>query len=216
LIVKNALAAALIVAALGAATSARAQVFGQFTTATTVPTNGHLLGGYINASPNVTGALAQLRLSFYPNVDFGFHGGLTRLDPGANAATLTTLRLGVDFRWQAVHASQGSKVDVAVGGALGIETADRFKVVSVGPSVVASRDLGIGSSSGIAPYAGLAMLFSSRDTFGRQTSDLSVPLRLGMEARLTQELRIVTELQFFITDQYGDDVSFSAGVNLPF
>ncbi|MEK7823663.1 MAG: hypothetical protein AAB290_01325 [Candidatus Eisenbacteria bacterium] len=213
---KNALAAALLVAALGAATPARAQVFGQFTGAATVPLNGHLFGAYLNASENVIGGLAQLRLSFYPNVDFGFHGGLTRLDPGGTAANLTTLRVGGDLRWRVAHAAQGSALDVAVGVALGVETADDLKVVSLGPSVVASRTLSVGDTGGIVPYAGLALLFSSRDAFGVEDSDISVPLRLGMEARLAPEFRIVAELQLFVADRYSDDVGFATGVNLPF
>jgi hypothetical protein len=216
LLVKNTLAAALLMAALGAAMPARAQVFGQFTSAETVPINGHLFGAYLNASENVIGGLAQLRLSFYPDVDFGFHGGLTQLDPGGPSATLTTLRVGGDLRWQVAHAAQGSSMDVAVGGALGVETADDVKVVSLGPSVVASRPLSVGDSRGIVPYAGLALLFSSRDAFGVEDSDISVPLRLGMEARLAAEFRIVAELQLFIADRYNDDVGFAAGVNLPF
>jgi hypothetical protein len=214
LIVKNALAAALLVAALGAATPARAQVFGQFTTAATVPTNGHLFGAYLNASQNVIGGLAQLRLSFYPDVDFGFNGGLTRLDRGGS--NITTLRVGGDLRWQVAHTAQGSAMDVAVGAALGVETADNLKVVSLGPSVAASRTLGVGDNGGIVPYAGLAMLFTSRDAFGAEDSYVSLPLRLGMEARLAQEFRVVVELQLFITDPYNDDVGFAAGVNLPF
>ena len=211
---KNVLAAALLAAALGAATPARAQVFGQFTGAATVPSNGHLFGAYLNASENVLGGLAQLRLSFYPNVDFGFHGGLTRLEPGGGSGNLTTLRVGGDVRWQVAHAAEGSAVDVAVGGALGVETADDLKVVSLGPSVVASRTLGEGR--GLVPYAGLAVLFSSRDAFGVEDSDVSVPLRLGMEARLAPELRIIAELQLFVADHYSDDVGFATGVNLPF
>jgi len=214
--VKNALAAALLVAALGAATPARAQVFGQFTSAATVPTNGHLFGAYLTASQSVIGGLAQLRLSFYPNVDFGFHGGLTRLDRGALGSDLTTLRIGGDLRWQVVHAAQGARMDVAVGGALGVETADDFKVVSLGPSVVASRSLSVGDAAGIVPYAGLGLDFSSRDAFGIKDSDVSLPLRLGMEARLAPEFRVVVELQVFITDRYNDDVGFAGGVNLPF
>jgi hypothetical protein len=216
LLVKNTLAAALLLAALGAATPARAQVFGQFTGAATVPTNGHLFGAYLNASENVIGGLAQLRLSFYPDVDFGFHGGLTRLDPGGTSANLTTLRVGGDLRWQVAHVAQGSAMDIAVGGALGVETADNLKVVSLGPSVVASRPLSVGDNGGIVPYAGAALLFSSRDAFGIEDSDVSVPLRLGMEARLAPEFRIVAELQLFVADRYGDDVGFATGVNLPF
>ena len=154
---KNALVAALIVAALGAAAPARAQVFGQFTNAATVPVNGHLFGAYLNASKNVTGGLAQLRLSFYPNLDFGFHGGLSRLDLGPGTGTTTTLRVGADVRWQVAHANQGSAVDIATGGALGVETADHFKVVTLGPSVVASRELGRDQRHRVNPrelYAG--------------------------------------------------------------
>lgn len=213
---KNALAAALLVAALGAAIPARAQVFGQFTGAATVPENGHVFGAYLTASENVVGGLAQLRLSFYPNVDFGFHGGLTRLEPGGTSADLTTLRVGADLRWQVAHAAQGSAMDLAVGGALGIETADDLKVVSVGPSLVASRRLGVGDSGGMVPYAAMSLLFISRDAFGVEDSDVSVPLRLGMEVQLVPELRIVAELQLFVTDRYNDDVGFATGVNLPF
>lgn len=213
---KNALAAMLLVAALGGVAPAHAQVFGQFTGAATVPTNGRLFGAYLTASENVVGGLAQLRLSFYPNVDFGFHGGLSRLDPGGTSADLTTLRVGGDLRWQVGHAGQGSAMDVAVGGALGIETADDLKVVSIGPSVVVSRTLGIGENGGLVPYGGLGLMFSSRDAFGIEDSDVSVPLRLGMEVRLVPELRIVAELQLFITDRYNDDVGFATGVNLPF
>lgn len=212
---KNTLAAALLVAALGAATPARAQVFGQFSGAETVPTNGHVFGAYLTASDNVVGGLAQLRLSFYPNVDFGFQGGLTRLSPGGTSASLTTLRLGGDLRWQVAHRAEGASMDVAVGAVLGVEVADNLKNITVGPTVVASRKLGAGSG-GIVPYAGMGLLFISRDAFGIQDSDISVPLRLGLEARLTQELRIVAELQLYVADRYNDDVGFATGVNLPF
>lgn len=43
-----------------------------------------------------------------------------------------------------------------------------------------------------------------------------MPLRLGLEARLAPEFRIIAELQLFITDRYNDDVGFVTGVNLPF
>ncbi len=211
---KTVLPAALLVAALGTAVPARAQVFGQYAGATPVPPNGHLFGAYLNVSENVVGGLAELRLSFYPNVDFGFQGGLTRLDPGGTIDTRITLRLGVDLRWQVSQAGPAFPADVAVGGGLGVETADNFKVVSLGPSVVASRNLGDGG--GIVPYAGLAFLFRSRDAFGVEDSDLSLPLRLGLDARLTPAIRLVAELQLFIADSYSDHVGFAAGARLPF
>src|SRR5258705_6644118 len=69
--------AALFVAALFCGSGAAfAQVPGQFTGAEILPVNAHMYGGYLVASNNVVGGLAQLRLSFYPGVDFGFQGGL--------------------------------------------------------------------------------------------------------------------------------------------
>lgn len=214
---KSILAAMLTIAALVPAGPAIAQAFGQYTGAVVVPPNGHVFGAYLNISENVVGGLAQLRLSFYPNLDFGFHGGLSRLDPGGSVATRTTLRVGGDLRWQLTGLSPTFPADLALGASLAVETADRFKVVTLGPSVVASRTLGgTDGAGGFVPYGGLALLFGSRDAFGIEDSDISLPLRLGLEARLAPEFRLIAELQLFIADRYNDDVGFVTGVNLPF
>ena len=216
---KNALPAAVLAAALVPACPAGAQVYGQFTGAPLVPLNGHLFGTYFTASKDVIGGLAQLRLSFHPRVDFGFQGGLTRLDPGGGAAPRTTLRMGGDVRWRVSEvgpAPPTARADVSAGASLGVETADQLKVISLGPSIVASRTLGGAGERGFIPYAGLALLFSSRDAFGVEDTDISLPLRLGVDARIAPELRIVAELQLFIADRYNDDVGLAAGVNLPF
>ncbi|MGH7730343.1 MAG: hypothetical protein ACRENJ_03745 [Candidatus Eiseniibacteriota bacterium] len=211
---KSILAALVAVAALVPAGPARAQAFGQYTGATVVPVNGRMFGAYLNLSEHVVGGLAQLRLSFYPGLDFGFHGGLSRLDPGGIVSTRTTLRLGGDVRWQLPALTGSFPADLAVGASLGVETADRFKVVTLGPTAVASRQLGDGG--GVVPYGGLALLFSNRDAFGVEDSDISVPLRLGLEARLSPELRLIAEFQLFIADRYNDDVGFVTGLNMPF
>ncbi len=213
---KSIFAAACVVAALVAPNPARAQVFGQYTGAIVVPPNGHLFGAYLNVSEHVVGGLAQLRLSFYPNLDFGFHGGLSRIDPGPGAGTRTTLRIGGDLRWQLAGLAPSFPADMAVGASLAVETSDGFKVISLGPSVVASRTMGAEGGTRFIPYGGLALLFSSRDAFGVQDSDISIPLRLGLEARLAPEFRLIAEMQLFITDRYNDDVGFATGVNLPF
>jgi hypothetical protein len=191
-----------------------AQVFGQYTPAETVPVNGHLLGAYLNASENFFGLLTQLRLSFYPDVDFGFQGGLTRIDfQGTDA---TTVRLGADFKYLAVRAAQGFPVDLAVGAGLGVETGDNISVLSLGPSLVVSRNLAIGSSAGVTPFFGLGLLFSNLDVLDHETTDFSVPFRVGSEFRMSQDLRLGVELQFRIKDDFNDDVSFVTGVNIPF
>jgi hypothetical protein len=216
LIVKSILAAMVIIAALVPAGPARAQAFGQYTGAAVVPVNGHVFGAYLNVSDHVIGGLAQLRLSFYPNLDFGFHGGLSRLDPVVNFGTRTTLRLGGDVRWQLADLSATFPADLAVGASLSVETADQFKVVTLGPSAVASRTLGGADGPSYIPYAGLALNFTNRDAFGVEDTDISVPLRLGLEARLAPQFRVIAELQLFIADHYNDDVGFVTGVNLPF
>src|SRR4029077_6858714 len=70
--VKRSVLVLLLAATPALVRPAAAQVWGQYTSAETVPVNGHMFGGYLHASSNFLGLLAQLRLSFYPNVDFGF------------------------------------------------------------------------------------------------------------------------------------------------
>lgn len=210
---KTTLAALLLAAALVPASPARAQVFGQYHGATMVPVNGHLFGAYFSASDHVIAGLAQLRLSFYPGLDFGFQGGLTRLDPGGEISSRTTLRVGGDARW---HIGALAPTDMALGVCLGVEAGDDYRVIALGPALVASRTLDGGDGKGMVPYAGIALLFTSRDAFGSEDTDISVPLRLGLEARLSPYLRLQTELQLYIADRYNDDVGFSAGINMPF
>ena len=210
------LTAMLALAAFVPVGPARAQAFGQYTGAAVVPVNGRMFGAYLNVSDHVIGGLAQLRLSFYPNLDFGFHGGLSRLDPGGSVANRTILRVGGDLRWQLPGLTGSFPADLALGASLGVETSDQYKVVTIGPAAVISRQLGGTDGGGVIPYAGLGLLFSSRDAFGVEDSDISVPLRLGVEGRLSPELRIVAEFHLFITDRYNDDVGFATGVNLPF
>jgi len=195
------------------ASPARAQVFGTLSPADPVPVNGHSFGGYLDASDHTVGLLTQLRLSFYPNVDFGFQGGLSRIEVGGSDQT--NLRLGGDVRFCVAHVNESMPVDLSVGGALGIQHTSDFNIVSLGPTVVASRALDVGGSS-IVPYAGLAVLFNSANLDSGDKTDVSVPLRFGSEFRVSSELRIMAELQLLLEDEFSDDIVFVTGVNLPF
>jgi hypothetical protein len=200
--------AAVLLLAPGAA---RAQVYGQLSSAETIPMNGHLFGAYLQASEDMLGLLAQLRLSFYPNVDFGFHGGITRLDAGSTDRT--TLRIGGDLK---VWVVKGGAVDLAAGGALGVETGDELSVLTLGPTVVASRTIAMGSGGGITPYGGVGLLFSNIDVGDNQETDFSLPFRFGAEFKLSPEIRLLGELQLRASDRFNDDIAFVTGVNLPF
>ena len=193
--------------------SARAQVFGQFTPGETVPMNGHLFGAYLDASDNFFGFLTQLRLSFYPNVDFGFQGGLTRIDFGRS--NTTAVRLGGDFKYWSMRARDGAPFDLAVGAGLGVDTGDRVNVLTLGPSLVASRDLALGSTA-VTPYVGAGLMIANLDVHDSRNTDFSVPFRVGSEFRLAQEVRLAAEFQFRVKDDFNDSVAFVTGVNLPF
>lgn len=202
---------ALVAGALLLPATSRAQVYGQFTGAETVPMGGHVFGAYLHASENLFGLVSQLRLSFYPNVDFGFHGGLNRIQIGNNDRT--TLRIGGDVKFQI---AKGGPVDLSAGGALGVETGDAISVLTVGPTVVVSRTYPMGTGGGITPYGGLGLLFSNLDIADRQDTDFSIPFRFGAEFKLSPEIKLVGEIQLRASDEINDDFSFLTGVNLPF
>jgi hypothetical protein len=212
--VKKLLFLALFAASLAPVHTAHAQVFGQYTPAEILPVNARLGGAYVNFSQNVVGALGQLRLSFYPNVDFGFQGGLARLDlPGTSK---TALRLGADVRFGVAKATADHPVDIAVGAGLGVETSDKYSVFKIGPSVVASHTFPFSSRSSVAPYAGAMLCFTSWDTDPATGTDFSVPVRLGAELRAIPGVRLTAEFQLRLGDEFDDRTGFSAGVDFPF
>jgi len=205
-------AAALALA--GSSLPAAAQVFGQFNAARPLPVNGHEFGGYVEFSENLLALTGQLRLSFHPGVDFGVTGGLGRYDAGAG--NTTTARLGIDFKYLAAAAGEGSPVDVGVGAALGLETGDGLSLLSIGPSVVASLPAAAGGSQPFTPYAALALLFSRVDDGIDERNDFAAPLRVGTEIALAPGIRASAELRVLIGDVFSDRVSFSTGVRTSF
>jgi hypothetical protein len=212
--VKKRLLLALFVSILAPAQTAHAQVFGQYTTAEILPVNARLGSAYLDFSKDVVGALGQLRLSFYPNVDFGFQGGLARLD--LPATSKTSLRLGADVRFGVAKATAERPVDIALGAGLGVETSDRYSVFRIGPSVVASRAFPFSSNSSVAPFVGTMLCFTSRDADSATGTDFSVPVRLGAELSAIPGMRITAEFQLRLGDVFADRTAFSTGINFPF
>lgn len=206
--------AAAVVALAGAARPAAAQVFGQFHAARPLPVNGHEFGAYVEFSENLLGFLGQLRLSFHPGVDFGFQGGLGRYDGGAT--DVTTARLGADFKYLAATVEQGLPVDLGVGAAIGLETGDDLSLVSLGPSIVASRPVSVAGEPRFVPYAALALLFSRVDVGDADSNDFTAPLRVGTEIDMGPGLRASAEIKALLGDTFQDDLSFSFGVRTSF
>lgn len=203
---------AIVLAAAGAP-MAQAQVFGQFGDARTLALNGRVAGAFFQASESSIGVVGQLRMSFHPGVDFAFQGGISRLDVGD--VTRSAIRLGTDVRLRIVEASLDLPVDIAVGGTLGVETADEFNLLSVGPTGVISHTLDLGGIS-TSPYLGVAVLFSRLDLGNFDQTDVSLGLRLGADFEFQPSLHALIELQPRFSDEFNDGFSFAAGVQTSF
>ena len=160
------------------------------------------------------GLLGQLRLSFYPGVDFGFQGGLARQDYGSQSRT--TLRLGADFMYAVRNRTEADPNSISIGGALSVETGDHFNLLSVGPTIVGSRTITTGQSASITPFVSVAALFTRINVGDLDTTDFSMPLRVGTTFRVNPQLDLVGQLQFRIGDTFNDDVSLTLGANFPF
>ena len=209
--IRFALAAALLLAI--AAAPARAQLPSTYAGATILPVNARVFGAYVPISSNAVGALAQLRLSFLPGVDFGFQGGLSRLDRSAGSRTL--IRLGTDVKFAIAHAGEGRSVDMALGGALGVLAGDNYNVLSIGPTFTVSRTWQSGSGS-FTPFAGAGLAISTISAGNVNNNDFSIPLRFGAELGISSAARLVGEFTRRIGSDFGDDSEFALGVNLPF
>ncbi len=193
--------------------TALAQVNGAYSEARVTPVNGRLGGAYLQFDRSTATLVGQLRLSFYPNFDFGFQGGLSRIDVGNN--TRTSVRLGADFRGQIANQNATFPVNVSVGGAIGVESADNFSLLSVGPQALASRTLD--HAGQWVAYGGASILFTRFDLGNNVTNtDVSFPLRGGMEFRPNTDLRLLAEAQLAVSDDVRDDFSVTFGVLFPF
>jgi opacity protein-like surface antigen len=208
---KRLLACAAVSFAL-AASPALAQVHGIFNDAKVVPVNGHLGGAYLQFDQSSASLMGQLRLSFFPNLDFGFLGGVSRLD--INDDTKSSVRLATDFRGQIATQSANFPLNITLGAALGVETADGFTLLSVGPTAAVSRELD--QAKQWEAYGGASILLSRSEIDGGRDTDTSLPLRFGLQYSPNPDIRILSEMQFAVSDAINDDFSFTLGVLFPF
>jgi hypothetical protein len=196
----------------GFPTPARAQAYGALSNGRVVPVNSRLGGAYLQFDKSSATLMGELRMSFYPNLDFGFLGGLSRID--ANDNTRTSVRLGGDFRGQVATQSSSFPVDVLLGGALGVETADELTILAVGPQVTVSRALDL--SGRWIGYGGASLLLSRIELGSSSDTDMSFPVRLGIEYDPNPYLRMLGEVQLAVSDEIKDDIAITFGVLFPF
>jgi len=194
--------------------NAHAQFPAPYTGATVLPVDGHFFGAYVPVTSNSVGALAQLRLSFLPAVDFGFQGGLSRLDRSAGSKTL--VRLGTDVKFQLVAADESRPTAMALGAGLGVFAGDDYNVLSLGPNFVISRSWRTGQAGEFSPYAGVGLALTTINAGTFDDNDFSMPLRVGAELGISPAARLVFEISNRIGSDFGDDTEFTLGANLPF
>ena len=209
---KRLLAPALAVALVCGASPAFAQVYGVLNDAKVLPVNGHLGGGYLQFDKSSATLMGQLRLSLYPNFDFGFVGGLSRLD--IENDTKSSVRLATDFRGQIANQSAEFPLSITLGAAIALESADGFSLLSVGPTAAASRVLD--QANQWTATFGASLLLSRSEISGERNTDTSLPLRLALQYAPNTDIRILSEAQLAVSDEIRDDFSFTLGVLFPF
>jgi hypothetical protein len=208
------LIAAAVAAGMLSAHAASAQVFGQYGGAQPIPVNTRLFGVYTGFTKSESELLSQLRLSFYPGVDFGFQGGLSRVSVNDN--NRTAVKIGGDFKALVMKQGEAHFLDLSLGAALGISSAEDFNLLSLGPQAIASHEFRQGSKATFTAYTGAALLFTRADLNNGNDDDVSMPLRFGAEYRPTPDMRFLVELQVAASDQINDDLKLILGANFPF
>ena len=190
---------------------ARSQVFGQWTTARILPVNGHSFGAQLELSDHVSALMGNLRLSFYPNVDFGFQGGVTRTQ--IEGSNIGTVRLAADLKAGALRTTNGAPLDLAFGAFVGLEAGDRLGRLVIGPSVVASRGFSTNGVERFIPYAGIQARYTQFSFHESQRNDFSLPIRLGCQFPVVQGFRAIGEVQFRVGDDIDDHLAYGFGVD---
>ncbi len=203
---------ALLVAVLASMpAAAHAQAFGQWRPATVLPMNSHVTGIQLEMSKHQIGPLVDLRLSLYPDVDFGFQGGLSRVQ--IEGSDVATARLGADFKWQTLKTSSGGPFDMAIGAFIGLESGDRLGRLVVGPQLLASRGVTMQGKERMVPYLGLQARYAQFQYRSDPRNDFSVPLRLGIVFPIVQGFRVGAEAQLRLGDDIDDHNAFGVSAD---
>ena len=193
---------------------AQAQSLGPYTSAEILPVDARSAGLYVSASESVTGLTTQLRMSFYPGIDFGFQGGFSRLEFVDGDKTL--LQVGADVRFGTMKAAQGAPVDFSIGGGFGIDVGDDYNLLSVGPMAFLSRSFPAGAGGSSVPYAVAGVSFATASAGPENRTNVHVPINLGAEYRPNPVFSVAAEMQLRFANRFRDDIGFGVGVNFPF
>jgi len=194
-------------------TVARAGAFTQHGGAQPLAMNTHAVGANVFSSDDQLGLQGDLRMSIYPGVDFGFQGGLSRLNTDSGDRAL--LRFGTDVQGE-IRAGKGLPLALGIGGAFGVEVGDDYVVLSVGPEFRLSRTFPLGQSGQVTPYGGMVIAFNRTDVAGVDDVDPAFPVRIGADFETGSGIGFLMEFQLTKPHSFADDFLFSVGARMPF
>ena len=188
--------AVLIVAGLPCL--AHASLFGQVSTAYTLEKGASDVGGFVSVFENSTMVFAQYRHGLFANVDCGVQGGI--VDPEGGDVGLA---LGADAKFLVLPMGNDMPFDLALNPRISYINEDAFSFVSLGGSVVISRDYALAQGS-IAPYGAFNMRFDNVHYDGRDLApgvdnddtDFNVSGIAGVKWDVSQLMDILGEVVF--------------------
>lgn len=202
-----------VVAALFAASTARAQFLGQLTDARVRDLGRSEMGGYVGIyEHNAFAFFGQYRYGFANSMDGGFKLGF--VDPGSGSGGVS---IGGDGRYQLLHQTAKDPVDFSLGGGLEFLFANHFDIFSILFNGAVSHRFESANRRGITPYgrAQVRIQHESVDLgpFGNASkTDGEFGVNAGSEFEIANDISAVAELQL------DSDVDFGLlfGVNYRF
>ena len=132
-----------------------AVLFGQVSTAETLAPGSMDLGGFVTVFEHGTLVYGQYRHGLFANGDFGVQGGF--MDPEGGDLGLA---LGVDMKFLLMRTDASVPFDLSLNPRFGYFNIVNASILSLGGSVVISRDYAL-EQGRLAPYGALNMRMES-------------------------------------------------------
>ncbi len=186
-----------------------ATIFGQVSTAYTLEPGTMDVGGFVSVFESSALAFGQYRRGIMSNADFGVQAGF--VDPEVGDMGLA---LGADVKFLLMRTGADTPFDLALDPRFSYLNLDAYSLVSIGGSVVISRDYALESGS-LAPYGAFNMRLENSNwdesaapgLSDGSDSDFEMSGIAGARWDITELLDILGEIVF------DRDIGFTIGMN---
>ena len=177
---------------------AQAALFGQVSTAYPLEKGTNDVGGFVSVFENSTLIFGQYRHGLFSNADCGVQAGF--VDPEGGDMGLA---IGADAKFLVLPLSNDMPFDLALDPRISYMNESAFSIVSLGGSVVISRDYALAQGS-IAPYGALNMRLDNVHYDGRDlgpgvdnnNTDFNISGIAGVKWDASQLIDILGEVVF--------------------